>query len=110
MKINFNNKEIEFKFKFRAELLFEDKRGYSFMGRSTTDWLWFFYCYYIALTDDHDLSYDECEELLDENPRIIFDFITWYSEYWANNMQFVSIKTNEETDKEKDVVSEVKKR
>lgn len=90
MKINFNNREIEFKFKFRADMLFEDKRGKSFEAKSITDWVTYFWCYYIALTKDHSLTLEEFEDLLDEQPSLLYDFINWYTEYWASNMQFTS--------------------
>ena len=72
MTINFNDKEIELRFSFRADMIYENIQGKSFTAQTETEWLVYFYSTYLAITDDTDLTFDDCVKLLDEKPTVLF--------------------------------------
>lgn len=98
MKINFNNKEIELRFSFRADMIYENIQNKSFGAQTETEWIVYFYSTYLAITDDTDLSFDDCVKLLDEDPLVLFQFIKWYVDFQQNNLKLIP-KDKEEDEK-----------
>jgi len=62
MKINFNNREIDLKYRFESDIKFEAMMDKSFSPQGTTDWIAYFYCTYLTLTEDYELSLEDCEK------------------------------------------------
>lgn len=89
MTINFNDKEIELRFSFRADMIYENIQGKSFTAQTETEWLVYFYSTYLAITDDTDLTFDDCVKLLDEKPTVLFQFIKWYVDFQSNNLRLI---------------------
>jgi len=81
MKITYQNREIEIKFSFRADMLFEDAVGHSFSGQSETEWLQYFFSTLVAITKDETLKFEEFIDWVSENPTVFYDFLTWYTDY-----------------------------
>lgn len=107
-KYNLNGQEVDIKFKFRSEILFEEVNGKSFTGETISDWLLYFYCTVIANTSDDFIKYDEFVEWLDENPDLLFEFIQWYTEYQSGIIE--KRKTKIEADLKKKVKKTTKKK
>ena len=72
MTINFNDREIELRFTFRADMIYENIQNKSFTAQTETEWLVYFYSTYLAITDDTDLSFDDCLLKLDNDPTVLF--------------------------------------
>lgn len=89
MTINYNNKEIELRFTFRADMLFENATGVTFTGKNESEWLQYFFCTLVALTKDESMRFDEFLDWISEpqNLGIFYDFIKWYSEFHTSVME-----------------------
>ena len=79
MTITINDKSVELKFSFRAEMLFEQINDKSFTAANTTEWIQQLFCYIIAMLGDGSVKYDEYLTWLDNNPSVLYDFIEWYT-------------------------------
>ena len=90
MKINFNNREIELKFNFRSDMIYENIQKKSFKAETETDWVVYFYSTYLSLTQDTQLDFDTCVDLLSEDPGVLFMFIKWYTDYQTNVLNIVN--------------------
>lgn len=95
MTINFNDREIELRFSFRADMIYENIMGKSFTAKTETEWLVYFYSTYLNITDDTDLSFDDCLLLLDKKPKVLYDFIQWYVDFQSNNMKLIPKEKDE---------------
>lgn len=89
MTINFNDREIELRFTFRADMIYENIQNKSFTAQTETEWLVYFYSTYLAITDDTDLSFDDCLLKLDNDPTVLFQFIKWYVDFQNNNLRLI---------------------
>ena len=103
MTIHFDGKEIEYHFNFRADMLFENIMEKSFSGQTETEWLVFWYCNYLSLTNDYELSLDDFISKLDQDPISLYEFIGFYSKVMTNQMNLIP------KDKEQDSKKKVKK-
>ncbi len=95
MTIDFNDKEIELRFTFRADMIYENIMQKSFKAQTETEWLVYFYSTYLAITDDTDLGLDDFILKLDENPKLLYDFIQWYVDFQSNNMKLIPKEKDE---------------
>lgn len=89
MTIDFNDREIELRFTFRADMIYENIMQKSFKAQTETEWIVYFYSTYLAITDDTDLGLDDFILKLDENPKVLYDFIQWYVDFQSNNMKLI---------------------
>lgn len=89
MTIDFNDKEIELRFSFRADMIYENIMQKSFKAQTETEWIVYFYSTYLAITDDTDLGLDDFILKLDESPKVLYDFIQWYVDFQNNNMKLI---------------------
>ncbi len=89
MTINFNDREIELRFTFRADMIYENIMQKSFKAQTETEWIVYFYSTYLAITDDTDLGLDDFILKLDESPKVLYDFIQWYVDFQSNNMKLI---------------------
>lgn len=80
MTINYNNKDIELKFSFRADMLFENINGRSFLGQTITDWMTYFFCTVLAITRDDDMQFDDFVDWLSDRQYLLTDFVKWYTD------------------------------
>lgn len=83
MKIKIKDAEVELKYKFRSEILFEDVMERTFQGKTVQDWVMYFYCTVVANTSDGFAGYEEFLSWLDEKPETLYEFIDWYAEQQA---------------------------
>lgn len=97
MKIKFNNREIELRFDFNSDMVFETIMGKSFEQKTETEWLTYFYCTYLILTQDYELAWTDCVQMLSQQPWILWQFVKWYTTY-MQNMQKLIPKPEEEQD------------
>ena len=81
MTINYKDNEIQLKFSFRADMLFEDATGNTFTAQTESEWLQYLFCTIVALTKDEILKFDDFLDWVSENPTVFYDFIEWYSDY-----------------------------
>lgn len=95
MTISFNDKEIELRFSFRADMIYENIMQKSFKAQTETEWFVYFYSTYLAITDDTDLGLDDFILKLDENPKLLYDFIQWYVDFQSNNMKLIPKEKDE---------------
>lgn len=89
MTISFNDREIELRFTFRADMIYENIMQKSFKAQTETEWIVYFYSTYLAITDDTDLGLDDFILKLDESPKVLYDFIQWYVDFQINNMKLI---------------------
>lgn len=104
MKVNIHDKEIEMKFSFKGEMLFEAISGESFAAKNTTEWIQIMFCYIIAIEGDGFIKFEDFIKYLDENPDKIYEFIEWYT-IQMNNINTLRKAMHEETDEEPKKVS-----
>ena len=97
MTIKINDKNIELKFSFRAEMLFEQINEKSFTAANTTEWIQQLFCYIIAMLGDGSVKYDEYLSWLDENPNVLYDFIEWYTTTMTNINEVRKMATKKES-------------
>ncbi len=95
MTIDFNDKEIELRFTFRADMIYENIMQKSFKAQTETEWIVYFYSTYLAITDDTDLGLDDFILKLDESPKVLYDFIQWYVDFQSNNMKLIPKEKDE---------------
>lgn len=86
MKLIINNREVELRFSFKSDLIFESIQNHSFKGDTETDWVVYFYSTYLALTEDLDCNLDDFIKFLDEQPENLYAFIAWYTKVMTNQM------------------------
>ncbi len=108
MKITYQNREIEIKFSFRADMLFEDAVGHSFSGQSETEWLQYFFCTVVAVTKDETLKFEEFVDWISDNPTVFYQFLEWYTDYQKSVLELRK-KTEKAPDESKKKVSKNKK-
>lgn len=87
MKINIDNQNIELRFRFRSEILFEEIAQKSFQGESVAQWILYFYCTLIANTDDGFIEYDSFVKWLDDNPDALYEFIEFYTKFQSGVLE-----------------------
>lgn len=109
MKININNREIDLRFKFRAELLFEDALEHSFKGENIKEWITYMFCTVIANTEDGFISYADFMEFLDNNMDVFYEFIQWYTEVQQTVIDIRSQKIKKNLEEKKKVKKTSKK-
>lgn len=81
-----NNIEIEYKFTFKSDLIYENIMDESFQGKTEQSWIVMFYSTYLALSNDFDMTLDEFIEKLDEKPEGLYEFIAYYSKVVTNQI------------------------
>ena len=109
MKITYQNQEIEIKFSFRADILFESATGHSFSGSNESEWLQYFFCSIVAITKNDALKYDDFLEWLSDNPTVFYDFLEWYTNYQKSVMELRK-KPEADTEESKKKVTQKKKK
>ena len=109
MKITFNNQEIEMKFSFRADMLFESATGHSFTGANESEWLQYFFCTVVAITKNDALKFDDFLEWISENPTVFYDFLEWYTDYQKAVMELRKKPEPDSTESKKKESRKMKK-
>lgn len=99
MKLTIHNKEVEFKFKFLADIIFEQIQGHSFKADSESDWIIYFYSSYLANSEDYETDLETFISYLDEDPANFYAFVGWYTKIMTNQMSLIS--KDKEQDKKK---------
>lgn len=105
MKITYKNREIEIKFSFRADMLFEDAVGHSFSGQTETEWLQYFFCTVVANTKDETLKFDEFVDWVSDNPTVFYQFLEWYTDYQKSVLELRKKSSEEKPEESKKKVS-----
>lgn len=101
MFVNINDKSVELKFSFKAEMLFEQINEKTFTAQSTTEWIQYFFCIIIAELGDGALKFEDFIKILDEQPGLLFDFMEWYTTTMTNINQMRLKKVEDEKGTEK---------
>lgn len=96
MKVKINEKEVELKFNFKAELIYEEIAKKSFDGQTTTAWINMFYSSIVANGGDGTVGYKDYIEWLNANPDIFYEFVAWYSETMASISALTQLSTEDE--------------
>ena len=104
MKLTIHNRDVEFKFKFLSDIIFEQIQGHSFKADSEGDWIIYFYSSYLANSEDYETDLETFISYLDEDPANFYAFIAWYTKIMTNQMKMIN---QVESDKKK--VSKKKK-
>ena len=101
MVIHINDTEVEIKFSFKAEILYEQAQNESFQGKTTGDWLVYFFCQIIANTNDGFISFDEYLNWVSDptNAVAFYEFIEYYTQYQKNILDLRTLKKKEVTKK-----------
>jgi hypothetical protein len=96
MKVKINEKEVELKFNFKTELIYEEIAKASFDGQTTTSWINLFYSAIVANGGDGVATYKEYIDWLNENPDVFYDFIAWHTETMASISSLTRLTTEAE--------------
>lgn len=78
MEITIKDKTVKLRFTFMADMIYENIQGKTFDGKLQSDWIWYFYSTFLALSDEMTTTMDDFIAELDRNPQILSDFIKWY--------------------------------
>lgn len=98
-----NDIELEYKFTFRSDLIYENIMNESFKGDTEQSWIVMFYSTYLALSNNFDMTLEDFIEKLDEKPESLYEFVAYYSKVMTNQMNLIP------KDKEQDSKKKVKK-
>lgn len=96
MKLTINNHEYEFKYTIRAMFIYEQITGHSFNIDTTLDQYIFMYSMLLANNPDNIVSWDDFIDELDNNPKLMFDFLDYLNAYSESRNIFRN--PEEETD------------
>ena len=110
MTINYKDNEIQLKFSFRADMLFEDATGKTFTAQTESEWLQYMFCTIIAMTKDETLKFDDFLDWVSDNPTVFYDFIEWYSDYQQSVLNLRKKAEPEQQSESKKKVSRSKKK
>lgn len=80
MKITIKNEDVELKFNFRTEIIFEEAMGKSFMGTSTSEWVFHMFACVLANTNETFIDFVDFTDWLSANPLIFYEYIDMYAE------------------------------
>lgn len=98
MIITIKERDVDIKFNFRAEMIFEEVRGHTFNGQNTTEWLMYFYATIIANTQDGFIGFEEYVNWLSDHAEYLYDFIEYYTEI---NRNIVELRKKKKEQQEK---------
>ena len=103
MIVKINDKSVELKFSFKAEMLFEQINQKTFTATSTTEWVQYFFCIVIAQTGDGSIKFEDFVKWLDSEPDKLFDFMEWYTQTMTsiNDMRSKKVEEVKGTGKQK---------
>jgi hypothetical protein len=76
--INFNNQEVELRFSFLSDMIYENIMEKSFSAKNQTEWIYYMFSTYIALSGDRDFRIEDFIEELNGKPQELFTFVEWY--------------------------------
>ena len=103
MTLDIKDKQIEIKFNFKAEILFEEINKEAFKGANTSDWITMFYCNLLSCGGDGLLTYEEFVDWLSDNPTLLYDYIDLYTSYIENITKQRAIQAEAVADEKKRV-------
>ena len=99
MRINLGDLSFDWKFKFLSDILYENIQEQSFKGDTESAWLIYFYCNFLAITENYEVTLEDFLKVLDENPAALYEFICYFTKYQTNMMSLIS--KDKEQDKKK---------
>lgn len=108
MKLTIHNKEVEFKWSFKIDLIFEQIQNHSFKGDNETDWIIHFYAAYLCCSNDFETDLETFISYLDEEPANFYAYIAWYSKLMTAQMSL--IPKDEKQDSKKKVNKKTKQK
>jgi hypothetical protein len=89
MRVNLGELSFDWKFKFLSDILYEDITEKSFKGDTEKSWLIYFYCNFLACTENYEVTLEDFLKVLDENPAALYEFISFYTKYQTNMMNLM---------------------
>lgn len=91
MTVTINNNTFDIVFSFNADFIYENiMQGQSFAAKNLTEWFMYFYAYYLDMTKDYTFGFDDFViELSEKQPRLIYEFIAWYTTFYENNLKLI---------------------
>ena len=101
MRVNLGDLSFDWKFKFLSDILYEDIIEKSFKGDSEKSWLIYFYCNFLACTENYEVTLEDFLKVLDENPAALYEFISYYTKYQTNMMNLIPKDEKQDSDKKK---------
>lgn len=108
MRVNLGDLSFDWKFKFLSDMLYENIQGQSFKGDTESAWIVYFYCNFLAITENYDVTLEDFLKVLDENPASLYEFISYYTKYQTNMMNL--IPKDEKQDSKKKVKKQTKQK
>lgn len=78
MEITIKNKTVKLRFTFASDMIYENLQNKTFDGKLQSDWIWYFYSTFLALSDEINTPFEDFLAELDSNPNLLNDFIKWY--------------------------------
>ena len=100
MTITINDKEIQLKYSFRAMMIYENIAQKSFEPKGITEFILLFYSMIMASDKDFEMSLEEFIDWLDEQPKVLEEYIKWLASRIDQN-NYLSMKTDDGGDEEK---------
>lgn len=105
MEIKIKDKTVKLRYTFMSDMIYENIQQKTFTGQLQSEWIWYFYSTFLALSDEMTTTMDEFIEELDKQPKLLTTFIKWYVE----EQKVIERLSGLDEDKEKTKKKQVKK-
>ena len=85
MKITVKDREVELRYSLRIYMVFESMVNRAFNPKLVSDSIMLFLSAIISSNQDCDITLDSLVDMIDANPKLLDDFIRWYSDKSLEN-------------------------
>ena len=95
MKVKVNNIEVELRYSLRIYMVFESMVNRSFNPKLVSDSIMLFLSAIISSNQDCDITLDSLVDMIDDDPKLLDDFVRWYSDKALSNSSKKKMKQKE---------------
>lgn len=101
MIFNYEGKDYELKYSFRAMMIYENITKKSFNPKTITDIIVFFYSILVSSGKGDSFEFDNFMEILDSQPEKLTEFSEWLTNIFTMNQQLSPVDTEVEEELKK---------
>ena len=95
MKLKVNNIEVELRYSLRIYMVFESMVNRAFNPNLVSDSIMLFLSAIISSNQDCDITLDSLVDMIDSDPKLLDDFVRWYSDKALSNSSKKKMKQKE---------------
>ena len=95
MKVKVNNIEVELRYSLRIYMVFESMVNRAFNPNLVSDSIMLFLSAIISSNQDCDITLDSLVDMIDADPKLLDDFVRWYSDKAISNSSKKKMKQKE---------------